>query len=119
MTETLRISLYKILEMKEEQSQLSFLINTFIMLLITVNVVAVILESVKGYQLAYGKWFWYLELFSISLFTVEYITRVWVNIENPTYNKGWRGRLSYMLSPMALSDFMAIVPFYLSLIFNT
>lgn len=118
MNETLRFRLYKILEMKDEKSRVSFLLNTFIMLLISVNVVAVILESVKSYQLAYEKWFWYLELFSVVLFSIEYLVRVWISVENPYYGKGWRGRSSYMLSPLALIDLIAIAPFYFSMFFN-
>ena len=101
--------------MKEEALRISTVVNSFIMLLIVVNVVAIILESVSDYQLAFGPWFWYLELFSITMFTVEYLTRFWVCVENPGYGDGWRGRLRYMVSPMALVDLIAILPFYLSM----
>ena len=83
MNTTLRNRLYRILEMKEEASRISTFVNSFIMLLIVVNVIAIILESVSDYQLAVGRWFWILELLSIAVFTVENLTRLWVCVENP------------------------------------
>jgi voltage-gated potassium channel len=115
MNKTLRNRLYRILEMKEERSTVSTFINAFIMVLIVVNVIAIILESVSAYQLAFGPWFWYLELVSVVLFTIEYMARLWASAENPAYGGGWRGRGRYMVSPMALIDLVAILPFYLSM----
>ena len=115
MNTTLRNRLYTVLEMKEEASRISTFVNSFIMLLIVVNVIAIILESVSDYQLAFGRWFWILELFSIAVFTVEYLTRLWICVENLDYGNSWRGRLRYMVSPMALIDLIAILPFYLSM----
>jgi len=118
MNEMLRYKLYQILEMKGEKSKVSILLNSFIMLLILINVIAIILESVKSYQLAFGVWFWYLEIFSIAIFSIEYLARVWVSVDNLEYGKGWRGHLRYMCTPMALIDLLAILPFYLSMFFN-
>lgn len=115
MSTTFRNRLYRILEMKDEGSAVSTFINSFIMLLIVVNVIAIILESVSEYQRAFGPWFWYLELFSIALFTVEYLARLWASAESPDYGGGWRGRLRYTVSPMAVIDLVAILPFYLSM----
>ena len=113
MGETLRYRFYRVLEMSGQISRPSFLVNTFIMLLIVINVVAVILETVSSYQLVFGRWFWYLEIFSITAFTFEYISRIWCSVENTAYATGWRGRMRYMLTPMALIDLLAILPFYL------
>lgn len=106
---------FQVLEMKDETSRFSFLVNTFIMLLIVINVIAIILESVKPYQAVYGRWFDSLELFSITIFTVEYLLRVWSSTESSVYGRGWRGRLRYMVTPMAVVDLAAILPFYLSM----
>jgi len=118
MNETIRYKLYQILEMKGEKTKISVLLNSFIMILILINVIAIILESVKSYQLAFGAWFWYLENVSIAIFTVEYLARVWVSVDNLEYGKGWRGRLHYMRTPMALTDLVAILPYYMSMFFN-
>lgn len=114
----LKKKIYLILEMKDEGSYISLLVNTVIMTLIFFNVIAVILESVQEYHIAYAKEFWYFELVSIIIFSTEYCIRVWVSSENRQYSGGFRDRLRYMLTPMALIDLIAIIPFYLGMFIN-
>ena len=45
--------------------------------LVVLNLIAVALESVPTFQLSYGKWLYNFELFSVIVFSVEYIARVW------------------------------------------
>ena len=48
------------------------------------------------------------------LFTAEYLARIWTaNLRYPEHGF-WKSRLSYVISPMAIVDLMAILPFYLS-----
>ena len=89
------------------------LLNWLIMTIIAVNVAAVILESVAEIQAEHAVRFRQLEVASIAVFTVEYLVRLWVAVENPAYAAGWRGRLRYALTPMALVDLVAVLPFYL------
>ena len=110
---TFRHKLYRLLEIEGDSTLLSTLLNTAILLLILVNVIAVILESVQSFQQRYDYWFRLLEQFSIAVFTVEYLARLWVCTENSVYGNGIRGRLRYLLSPMALIDLIAILPYYL------
>jgi voltage-gated potassium channel len=44
---------------------------------------------------------------------VEYLLRVWACVENPRFARPIAGRLRFVVSPMAIVDFVAIVPFYL------
>jgi voltage-gated potassium channel len=46
--------------------------------LIFLNVIAVTLESVDSLHAAYQRAFQYFEIFSIIVFTIEYLLRVWV-----------------------------------------
>ena len=89
------------------------LVNIFLMLLIIANVIAVLLESVQQYYNAYEIFFINFELFSIAVFSVEYVLRLWTITENPTYRDVVRGRLQYARSPMAIIDLLAILPFYM------
>ncbi len=93
------------------------LINAFIIILIILNVAAVMLETVHALQSDYGKWFHYFDLFSVSIFSVEYLLRVWSSNHDPRYRHPVYGRLKYMLSADALIDLVAILPFYLNLAF--
>ncbi len=112
---SLRKRLADILEMEAPDSGIALWVNTSIMLLISLNVLAIILESVDSLQTAYADWFWRFEIVSIVLFTLEYLTRVWVCVDNPRYGHGWRGRIRYLFTPMALIDLLAILPFYLGM----
>lgn len=109
-TTTFRARTYQVLEVAE--SALGRTLNAFLMLLIVCNVTAVIVESVQPIYKAYKPWFVYFELFSVAIFSVEYVARIWACVEGPRYS-GLRGRLRYALTPMAMVDLLAILPFYL------
>lgn len=47
------------------------------------------------------------------MFTVEYILRAWSSTFSESYRSPVTGRLRYMLTPLAVIDLLAIVPFYL------
>lgn len=113
-----RRHLFKLLEMREESLLPGRVLNAALLLLILINVLAVILESVEAYRLRHATWFWYLEAGSVAVFTVEYVARVWVSVEDVRFGKGWRGRLRYASSPLALIDLLAILPFWLSMFFS-
>ena len=83
--------------------------------LIFLNVIAVTLESVDSLHAAYQRAFQYFEIFSIIVFTIEYLLRVWVApLKYPDLEgKGIRARIKYMLSLNGIIDFLSIIPFYL------
>ncbi len=92
-------------------------VDIVLIILITLNVVAVILESVPEIQRPLATAFFAFEVFSVVVFTVEYFLRLWSVTENPWHDKYRRpflDRLRYLFSPMALIDLLAILPFYLS-----
>lgn len=85
-----------------------------IILLIALNVAAVILESVESIREPYRAWFDGFEWFSLGVFTLEYLVRLWAAPVHPEF-AGPFGRLRYVLSPMALIDLVAILPSFLLL----
>ncbi|MGB5600010.1 MAG: ion transporter [Thiothrix litoralis] len=94
----------------------ALLINRFLMLLVGVNVLAVVAESEHSLYQAYKPFFTWFEASSVSIFTLEYVLRLWVctEAEQLHFKHPIGGRGRYMLTPMALVDLLAIVPFYLS-----
>lgn len=91
-------------------------VDIFLVSLISLNVIAVIFESMPEVYDAYGPWFDAFEIFSVSIFTIEYVARVWSAVEsrNPRYKSSIKGRIRFMLSPLALIDLIVLLPFYLS-----
>ena len=57
-------------------------------------------------------------LLAVAIFTIEYLTRLWVSIEHaPVASHGKvLGRLRFAMGPYLLIDLLAIAPFYLALI---
>lgn len=88
------------------------IINSFIITLIILNVIAVILETVPTFQKAYGTFFHYFDFISVMIFTIEYVLRLWSCNHDPRYRHSITGRLRYMLTTDALIDLLAILPFY-------
>ena len=107
----------ELLEVGAYEDRPSRILNLLLILLISLNVVAIILESVDVIYSQYAQAFWYFELFSVAVFTIEYLARVWSSIDLDAVHDARPviGRIKYMLSPIALVDLIAILPFYLSL----
>ena len=103
----------EIVDVAKPGDGLSRAFDIFIVMLIGLNVVALILESVKSIQTFVPGFFGAFEFISVIIFTLEYAARVWSIVEVPLYQKPVSGRLRFMATPLALVDLLAIVPFYL------
>ena len=80
--------------------------------LIVVNCLALSLETVAAIYAGNAHFFHALEVFSTSVFAIEYILRVWTCVEEPRYARPVAGRLRYMISPLAILDLLAILAFF-------
>lgn len=113
---TYRSGVYKFLD-GEGRTPKHRAFNFFIITLIFANVIAVILESHAPYRTSYSTYFRTFEIFSVIVFTFEYLGRIWscVENENHQYISPIKARVRYFFSPLAIIDLLAILPFYLSL----
>ncbi len=109
----LRRRLWEILEDHGSEDRIGTSIDLFLMTLITANVAAVILETVEPVRAAVPRLFFWFEVISVVVFSVEYIGRLWAARENPRYRGAVIGRLRFAATPMAVIDLLAVLPFYL------
>ena len=116
----MRKRIYQILELARSDDRLSHRVDVFIITLIALNILAIVLESVKELNAAYSNGFYWFEVFSVCVFTVEYLLRGWSCVEDSSgkYSRPVTGRLRFSLTPMALVDLLAILPFYLGMFFS-
>lgn len=107
---------YTLLESPADGNRVRKAVIYFIAALILLNVIVVILETVNSLYLEYHTFFFLFDLFTVIVFTAEYLLRVWCCVKNPLYSSPVRGRIRFALSPFALVDLIALTPFYLPLI---
>ena len=81
--------------------------------LIFLNVVAVIFGTVEELHRNYRHLFLYFEIFSITVFSLEYILRLWSCTADEGFERPIWGRIKFVLTPMALIDLLAVLPFFL------
>lgn len=113
-----RRRIFEILEAARPGDRPSARCDLFLIALISLNVLATVLESVPAFGVPHGRFFHGFELLSVAIFSGEYLLRLWSCVESrdPRFRSPVRGRLRYATSWMALIDLLAVLPFYLAAI---
>ena len=88
-------------------------IDKWIVILIVGNLFALVFEQIPAISQAYEKWFDFFDIFSVMVFTIEYLLRFYLAPEDEEFKKRKYARGSYVVSPFALIDLIAILPFFL------
>ena len=88
-------------------------IDKWIVILIVSNLFALVFEQIPAIFNAYEKWFHFFDIFSVVVFTIEYLLRFYLAPEDEEFKKRKYARGSYVVSPFALIDLVAILPFFL------
>ncbi|CAJ37768.1 ion transporter [Methanocella arvoryzae] len=117
MLPVLKRRLYEILNIENTQDTATRVLNVFLIILLVVNLIAFMLQTFKEVSITYEWLFSYLEAFSVVVFTIEYLLRLWVCTEDPIYGEPIKGRIRYMTTNiLAVTDLMAILPYYLPIV---
>ncbi|MDZ7896805.1 MAG: ion transporter [Arcicella sp.] len=113
---SLRKQIHHILEVSiRRKSGVGFFINISLTVIIFLNTLSIILHSVPSIRQDYEQFFHEFEIFSVAIFSIEYILRLWSCVENETYKHPIKGRLRFVFSVWGLIDLLAILPFFASL----
>lgn len=107
---TFRRRVWEILEVARSGDRASERFDIAIRVLIALNVLAVVLETVQTLDRSLHVVFVVFEAFSVTVFTIEYIARLWSSVEAPAYRRPVRGRVRFALTPLALIDLLAVLP---------
>ena len=88
-------------------------LDKWIGILIVVNLFALVLEHVPALYEPYKQLFHYFDIFSVTVFVLEYALRFYLAPEDEEFQKKNTPRVAYVFSPFAIIDFLAVAPFFL------
>jgi len=112
----IRKRVHEVLGVSAEGDRLGRAFDIFIMTLILINVVAVVVETVEGLSPEAMALLHTFEVYSVIIFTVEYVLRVWTCTLDERFRHPVFGRVRFVFSALALVDLIAILPFYLPML---
>lgn len=107
---------YEVLSNPRSDDRMGRGISLALLVLIAANVLASVLETDADLAQSAPAFFYWFELLSVSVFTAEYVLRLASCTTLSRFHGAVRGRLRFVLSPMALIDLASIVPFFLGLL---
>jgi voltage-gated potassium channel len=107
--------IYEILESSNPDDLLSQLDDWGVTLLIIFDISTFILETSKSFK--FNIFLIDSEVVVVICFTILYVLQLWSCTTDVRYNHPLWGRVRYALTPLALIDLLAILPFYLLIIF--
>jgi voltage-gated potassium channel len=102
----LRRRVWLALESQSQSDRSARLVSLGLIGLIIANVAAVVLDSVAEVRAEFGAALDFFEAVCIGIFTLEYLARLWASAEAGA-------RWKYVLSPLAIIDLLAILPFFI------
>lgn len=112
---TIRRKVWEALDIKYSgRKGLSFVLNISLSVLIFLNTIAIILNTIPTLSETYHHIFWDFEIFSVIIFLIEYLLRIWSCIESRQFPHWFWGRVKFIFSFWGIVDLLAIAPFFLT-----
>ena len=111
-----KIFIFDILE-HQSKSRIGIFLEHFLIWIISLNVFFAIIETLPEINKnGIHTFFLYFDIFSVSIFIIEYILRIWTSSLHILYS-GRFGKVRHIFSPLMLFDIFVILPFFFSLPF--
>jgi voltage-gated potassium channel Kch len=108
-----RYKLFALLEATGHSGRLHVYVDNFIMFWVLLSIVCVVLESVQSVHQHLSAEFFIIDAMAFSIFTLEYIARLYTAPENPKYKKNFSPHFSHFKAGQSIIDLLAILPFLL------
>lgn len=117
MIHKIKKRIFNLIRDDDQNSLAASIFDGFLIVLISVNVLIVILDTFSGISDGVKKAFNFIEVFSVVAFSIEYLLRLWTaDCRYPDYSPT-KARVKYAFSFMAIIDLLAILPFYMPFVF--
>lgn len=116
-TRKLKQQIYQVIEVTHHDDMLGKLFDAFMIVLISLNVLAFTFETVDSISIPYKSYFNDFEAASAMIFTLEYAARLWTCTLDSRYRHPILGRIQFALTPLSIVDFVSVLPYYLFLFF--
>ncbi len=113
-----RAKVFAALEPTGHSGRLHTYIDNFIVFWIALSITCVIFETVEAVRSLFAIEFMVIDILAFSIFTIEYIARVYSAPENPKYKHLSVPRWAHIRSGQAVIDLLTILPFILESFFS-
>jgi len=108
--------IYKLVQKGAHGKKINLIFDYGIMSRILLSVISIVLESVKGINVSIKKMLYWFDVFSIIIFSIEYLMRLYVSdLTHPAKNRR-KSLIKFIFSLNGLIDLLAILPFYLPML---
>jgi voltage-gated potassium channel len=112
--QSLRHRIYTILEREDPNDKTAKIVFRIIVTVIIINVSAAVLYTDARFAHMFPNDLRVIETVSVTVFAIEYVVRLWSCVESPHYRgmSALQARLRYSVTPGAIIDLIALVPFF-------
>lgn len=109
---------YAVVELASQNDTFSKVFDMVIIVLIVLSVLLGMLETVEGFATKFRRELWIFEVVSITVFSIEYLLRLWSCNSSLKYEGRLAGRIKWIFSFFGIIDLLAILPFFLPIFFG-
>lgn len=110
---------FEILEHGRRREPASRAVDWVLVGLILADVAATVFQTVPHIAAQHGAALQAFDRFCVLVFAIEYLIRLWAAAEHPLLQRhgGFKARWRFALTPMMVIDALALVPFFLEIMF--